>query len=175
MRDILQGLVERGEIALWEPNLPGDSCLRTLFITREVNDGFDSKTWIDPQDADRYAKLEADFDRFISGDTISIGWNPFDKDPGAFMARVDPTDYGIWTIRSVAPKPGLRVLGAFCEIDVFIAMQVYARKDLGGPKDRRWAAARENAIARWNDLFAPRKPLVGGDVHDHFSEKIEIV
>lgn len=175
MRDILQELVERGEIALWEPNLPGDSCLRTLFITREVNDGFDADSWADPADGIRYAQLDADFDRFVSGETIPIGWHPYDKGASAFMARVDPPNYGIWAIRSVAPKPGLRVLGAFCEQDVFIALQVYARKDLGGPKDRRWAAARENAISRWNTMFAPHRPLVGESAHDHFSEKIEIV
>lgn len=175
MLAILQEQADREQVVLWEPQLPGDSCVRTLFIDREINDGFDPATWTDPEFAHRYALLAGDFDRFATGETIPVGWDPYDKDDSAFMARVDPADYGIWTIRSVAPSPAIRIFGAFFQADTFIALRAYERKELGGRGDRRWAAARENAIARWDNLFGSIPRLNGGKINDFISQKTVIV
>lgn len=171
MRTILQERVDSGDVLLWTPQVVGDPCVRTLFITQEINDEFDEDTWEDPELALRYAALGADFDRYVTGDTVPIGLEPYDKGDNAFMARIDPKEYGIWTIRSVAPKPAIRVFGAFCERDTFVALLTRRRSELGGPGSREWANAREAAIVRWDVLFPGCRRLFGGDLYDYFSEK----
>ncbi|MBW7922627.1 MAG: hypothetical protein H3C51_11075 [Rubellimicrobium sp.] len=171
MRTMLADRVRSGDLALWEPQFPGDSHKRTLFITAEVNDGFDEETWHDASLAYRYGQLAGDFDRYVTGDTIPVGFDPYDKSDNAFMARIDPAEYGIWDIRSMAPRPAIRVFGAFAEIDVFVALTTRLRRDLGSRASREWASAREDAIARWNNLFPGYPRLSGERIDDFISEK----
>ena len=171
MHTILNGKVARGELLQWTPQIEGDPCERTLFISPEINEEFDGDTWLDQSLAYRYAQLAADFDRYVTGDTIPVGMEPYDKGDDAFMARVSPAEYGIWTIRSVAPKPAIRVFGAFCERDVFVALVTRFRANLGGPESREWAQAREAAIDLWDNLFPGNPRLLGDNVYDFFSEK----
>jgi hypothetical protein len=171
MRTSLLEKARTGELLQWTPQLPGDPCERTLFISAEINDEFDEDTWTDGSLAQRYAQLVTDFDRYVSGDTIPVGLEPYRKGNDAFLARISPAEYGIWAIRSVAPKPAIRVFGAFCETDVFVALLTRRRNELGGPESRAWAAAREATIARWEYLFPGEHRLLGENAHDFISEK----
>lgn len=171
MRTILKDKIASGELLPWVPQIAGDPCERTLLISEAINDEFDEDTWQDLSLGYRYAQLGADFDRYVTGDTIPVGMAPYDKGDNAFMARVSPADYGIWTIRSVAPKPAIRVFGAFCEQDVFVALNTRLRANLGGPESREWAQAREAAIALWETLFPGESRLLGDNIYDFFSEK----
>lgn len=171
MRTILSERVQSGHLVLWQPQFPGDPCERTLFITGEVNDEFDEETWADASLAHRYGQLSGDFDRYVTGDTIQVGLDPYDKGDNSFMARIDPPEYGIWDIRSMAPSPAIRVLGAFAETDVFVALLTRVRKNLGGKGSREWMLARENAISRWDYLFPGHQRLLGGQVNDFISKK----
>ncbi|CUH70077.1 hypothetical protein TL5118_04052 [Thalassovita autumnalis] len=155
--------------------IEGDPCLRTLFLAKAIWEELDEETWNDPQLGVRYGQLEADFDRYVTGDTIPIGMDPYGKGDGAFMARIDPPHLGIWTIRSVAPKPAIRVFGAFCEPDLFVGLITRVRRDLGGPGSREWANAREDAIQRWDNLFPGHTRLTGGSLDDFFLQKAIIV
>lgn len=170
MRTILSNRVRSGDLLLWQPQFQGDPCERTLFITAEVNDEFDEETWEDASLGFRYGQLSADFDRYTSGDTIQVALNPHQKSRDAFLARIDPPEYGIWDIRSIAPSPAIRVFGAFAETDVFVALFTRLRKDLGGKGSREWMAARENAIAKWDSLFPLNQRLLGENVNDFISE-----
>lgn len=171
MRIMLSERVRSGELVLWTPQFDGEACERSLFITSEINEEFDVSTWKDMSLAVRYSQLSGDFDRFATGDTIPVGMAPYDKDDSAFMARIDPTDYGIWDIRSTAPSPAIRVLGAFAETDVFVALITRLRRDLGGKGSREWALAREAAISRWENLFPGKPRLVGENINDFISKK----
>ena len=171
----LEALVSSGALLLWEPSLRGDPVRRTLLITPEVDDCMDRSAWADDSVGLRYSQLRADFDRFVDGSRIPVGMDPYAKDDSAFLARLDPVEYGIWSIRSVAPRPALRVFGAFCERDVFLALRVEERAVLGGRGSRAWANARENAIVRWNSLLPGEFPLLGSDVNDFISEKASSV
>lgn len=171
MRTILSERAQSEELILWLPQFAGDARERTLFITAEVNDEFDEDTWADSSLAYRYGQLIGDFDRYVTGDTIPIGFDPYDKGDNSFMARIDPPEYGIWDIRSVAPSPAIRVFGAFAETDVFIALITRLRKDLGGKGSREWALARECAIAKWDNLFPGHPRLLGGTISDFISKK----
>jgi len=155
--------------------IEGDPCVRTLFVSAQLNDQFDESYWTDESFARRYAQLSADFDRFVTGDMVSVGWHPYEKGESAFLARIDPVEYGIWSIRSVAPKPAIRVFGAFYKQDVFVAISAKFRTELDGPNGRRWANAREDAIAIWDDLLPAQQRLNEGGIDDFITEKKIIV
>lgn len=171
MKHTLAELVNSGELVIWRPTLDSDPIERILLLTKKVDQELDSDLWLDPETGRRFAQLSADFDRFATGDTIPVALAPYDKDDNAFMARIDPIELGVWSIRSVAPKPALRVLGCFCEPDVFLAIDTYERKHLGGPGDRRWANARENALAKWRHLLPDHSPLTGSTIIEYITQK----
>lgn len=171
MRTTLLERVASGDILRWTPQMDGDPCGRSLFISAQINEEFDEDTWNDMSVAYRYAQLSADFDRYVTGDMIPVGLEPYVKGDNAFMARIDPPEYGIWAIRSVAPKPAIRVLGAFCECDVFVALITRRRAELGGPASREWAQAREAAISLWENLFPEHPRMTGDKIDDFFSQK----
>ena len=172
---ILNRSVEKGCLIPWTPTLEGDPCVRTLFVSARLNEYFDQKYWTDVSVAVRYAQLSADFDRFVTGEMLSIGWEPYQKGDNAFMARIDPVEYGIWSIRSVAPKPALRVFGAFYKEDVFVALSAKFRTELDGPGGKKWANAREDAIAMWEKLLPAQQRLIGGSINDFITEKKIVV
>jgi len=63
--------------------IEGDPCVRTLFVSAQLNDQFDESYWTDESFARRYAQLSADFDRFVTGDMVSVGWHPYEKGESA--------------------------------------------------------------------------------------------
>lgn len=160
--------IQGGGLIPWEPMLPGDSCRRTLLLTEDLYASFNPDKWHDQGRAMRFARLAADFDRFATGEIIPVGWDPFDKFATALMARISPPEYGIWDIRSVAPEPQMRVLGAFASRDTFVGLQAYFREDLGS--QRHWDTARENAIALWQSIMGEQPRLTGGVLDDYISE-----
>lgn len=172
---MLEERLSEGRLFVWTPQIIGDPCVRTLFITDQLNEQFDEEYWVDQNVAARLGQLSSDFDRFVTGDMLSVGWDPYDKGGTAFMARLDPIEYGMWSIRSVAPSPAVRVFGSFYEKDVFVALTAKFRRDLDGPRGRKWANAREDASALWDDLFAAKSRLVGETVDDFITEKKIIV
>jgi len=78
-------------------------------------------------------------------------------------------------VPSVAPKPAIRVFGAFYKQDVFVAISAKFRTELDGPNGRRWANAREDAIAIWDDLLPAQQRLNEGGIDDFITEKKIIV
>jgi len=142
MRAILQRKCESGELVLWEPQLMGESCSRTMFVARSVYDDFDPDSWTDRSVALRFAQLAADFDRFVTGEFLPVGMNPREKDRSAYLARVEPVEYGIWALRSTAPLPAIRVFGAFSETDVFVALVALFREELSGAREWNSASVR---------------------------------
>lgn len=167
----ISDLVASRELKFWYPQVRTDPIRRRLYVSAEIDDEFDEDTWVDSSMVQRYAHLAADFDRFVCGDMIPVGMQPYDKGDDAFMARVDPAKYGIWTIRSRAPRPAIRVFGGFLEPDLFVALISRRRQALAGPESREWKSAREDSIAKWKDLFPYHAPITGDKVSDFITKK----
>lgn len=117
----------------------------------------------------RYGQLAADFDRFAEGQNIPVALTPDAKEKHAFLARIDPVNLGIWTLCSIDPSPALRVFGVFAQKDHFVCLLTTMRRDLDGSNGRKWAAAREEALARWNIMTNYRKPVNGEQIEDDIS------
>lgn len=161
-------LVVAERLVQWMPE-HGEEHRRHLFLSPEVAREMDPSVWLDQQMAIRFGELAADFNRFTSDPVLPVGMDPYRKDKSAFLARVHPVEARVWSLRSRAPRPSIRLVGLFAEKDVLILILSRFRDDLGGPKDTRWAWVREEAAAWWNDHFAPERALLSEDANDYVS------
>jgi len=171
----IQECLEQGTLVPWEPAFVSVPSKRCLFVTPEIMGELDGNSWKDPSLGIRYGQLAADFDRFSEGQNIPVALSPYSKEKHAFLARIDPVNYGIWTLRSVDPSPAIRVFGAFIEVDHFVALRTALRTDLDGPGGPKWAEARENAVALWDTLTNNRNRIVGEEIEEYISEKTTAV
>lgn len=171
IRALIQQHIDDGRMVLWESEMRGDAAGRTLLLTRQIAEELESANWDDPALAQRYGLLQLDFSRFSRGDTIAVAMSPYEKGGNAFLARIDPVEYGMWSMRSKPPSPTIRVIGGFAEVDVFVALDSRPREMLDGPGGRKWAAFREDALARWADLFPGYHPATGTRIEDFVSEE----
>src|ERR1700730_1705516 len=71
---------------------------------------------------ERWAHLDADMAHFVEGGYINWG----------LMKWLDPQKQEVWELKSVRPKPSIRVFGRFAEPDVFVATNLAFRQDLKG-------------------------------------------
>src|SRR4051794_34054666 len=96
--------------AKWAPvrrMLYVNECLREL-LTRE---------WPTAEETERWAQLEAFLSHFVEGGIV---------DSRYMKPLTRPARY-VWEIRSRRPRPSLRVLGRFADVDVFVATNVAVR------------------------------------------------
>src|SRR5699024_4113055 len=112
------------------------------------------------------ARLRADLDFFTEGGELAIAEAPFGKSRTSYLARVAPVEDELWDIRSRDPRPGIRVLGAFAERDVFIALVWDHRSTLGGAESREWRDFILRGKTAWRTLFETYKPHSGESISD---------
>ncbi len=150
--------------------------IRELFVSKEIHD-LVKGPW-DSQEAEkRCAPLLAELENFVTGGVIAICIEPFKAAKSkAFMGILDPTRDGVWDIRSMKPKPGLRLLGLFSKKNTFLAFIPAARSTkcnfvsrgpLGGADSKEWADAIHDTKQLWMRHMLPWKP-VNGDNPDAY-------
>lgn len=154
-----------GELHFCEPMLSSNSRARKVYLSSEVNELLtgavaDMSQW--------RAKLQAQLDSFMDGDVIPACLVPH-KAARAFMGLLHPVDKGIWDIRCRDPSPGLRVLGAFLAVDVFVCLTYRTRDQLGQRADPRWEDAINECNRLWKILFPSFAPLTGDNLSDFLS------
>lgn len=171
----IEDSIKEGTLIPWLPAFAGTPSKRCLFVTPEIMAELNEEEWSDQSLGIRYGQLSADFDRFTEGQNISVAMDPYDKGKNAFLARISPENFGIWTLRSIDPSPAIRVFGAFFQVDHFVALKTALRADLDGPNGRKWANARENAIVLWNSVTEYQERIVGEKIEDYISEKTTAV
>lgn len=110
----------------------------------------------------RFAQLEADLAVFVNSPTI---------DPKYLFGLWPPRDR-VWEIRSVRPKPSIRVLGRFAAKDEFVAIHYVLREDLGGWNSREWKIEKQRAKTEWTNLFYPYDAVDEQDIHNLVSGAI---
>ncbi len=83
-----------------------------MLVSREILDDV-SPPFASNREGRRVAEFREYLDAFTEGAELSVAEHPHNKCNYAMMARVEPVADNIWDIRSTAPKPGIRALGAF--------------------------------------------------------------
>ncbi|MGH9354034.1 MAG: hypothetical protein ACRD2G_18045 [Terriglobia bacterium] len=155
-------------------SLPSVRHMRLLFAAEEVGRVV-KPPWNATPEGLRFSQLRAHLDRFIEGSLISMAQNPFTKPRTCYMARIDPSTDEVWDIRSIDPRPAIRVLGCFADTDLFIALVWENRKNLGGPHSKEWRDFRERGKAMWRNLFPAYQPLRAASINEYVSEKVHVV
>ena len=174
IRDEIRLRVAEGKLRYLPHSLPSVQRTRTLFVSEEV-----SRAVLPPWDASpeglRFSQLRAQLDTFTAGGLISMAQDPFTKPKATYMARLDPPADEVWDIRSIDPRPAIRVLGCFAETDLFVALTWDYRKNLGGPNSKEWRDFRERCKAMWRNLFPSYQSFSGATVQDYISRNVHVV
>jgi hypothetical protein len=170
IQDEIRSVVEQGKLVQLLPIIRSDKVKRHMFVSHDIYEKLqpeiDGESKFDP----RFAHLRADLEKFILGGEITVAHDPFKKPKRTFLARVKPVEDEIWDIRSIDPNPAIRVLGSFSEQDVFIALDLEFRSELGGPNDKAWRDFIVRVGAHWRRLFGTYRPLSGDKTSDYISE-----
>jgi len=162
IRDAIKTQFTEGRLRLALPSAPGEAAQRAMFVTDDVwaqifgSEG--DHAW-----EQRVGRLLADLDVFITGQPI----HP------KYLYLLFPPGEGVWEIKSVRPRPSIRILGQFAERDVFIVTCIALRERLGGWQSQEWKTARRAAKASWRRLFPSYDPLTVTDVHAVVSGAID--
>lgn len=157
---ILKMAVESGQLVLLTPISPRAMKRRALYVTEDIWRMMEGEV-LDEITEERLGRLRADLETFVT---------EADLYPH-YLYWLTPKSDLVWEIRSIADEPTLRVLGRFVMRDVFVALTIEERSELGGWESFSWRRAKRTTIQRWGAMFTT-PPLGGQDQNDFFSGAI---
>ena len=158
----MQWWLENGGLHMVRPLTRNSPCRRAMFVTTNVWEVLNGP-WENEDDEDRFGRLYADLVQFVEGRRIDHN----------YVKNLWPPRDAVWEIRSVRPRPSVRVLGRFAKKDVFIATNFELRNGLGEFDSRAWREAKRRCLAEWRHLFNSYPALIGSTIHDHISDAID--
>ena len=142
-------ILKDGRLVELRPYVNSDAKIRSMYLERKLHDEIFGDRSVD-KEVERFAQLQADLDVFLTSETI---------DP-KYLYRLTPISDGVWEIKSVRPKPSIRVFGLFGGKDTFIATHYIERAGLGGWNSAEWKTEIRRSLAIWRQLFPDRKSVV---------------
>ncbi len=92
------------------------------------------------------------------------------------MGRLNRPKDEVWDIRSIAPRPGIRIFGRFAERDVFVGLfwsprsveiPFSQRLPLGEKDSVEWKNAILECKSEWKKLFPSYQPVHGDEIHKY--------
>jgi hypothetical protein len=169
LKEEVSSLCQIGRLVLHRPAIPGLRQRRKLYITKLLHDLLTTGPWSDAKDEVRWGELRYWCDRFTDGERIYVRERPRAKKSTASMAQLEPWDNEIWEIRSIDPKPSIRVFGSFVEKDEFVGLTWHFRKELNGYGGPKWMAAIQAYKTEWANFFTCG-PKAGEYPNDYLSE-----
>jgi hypothetical protein len=143
-----------------------DDTVRILYVSNEIWNVI-SPPYSDDPEGERHAEFRQTLDAFLEGAEFSVAEDPYTKPSDAMIARVDPVDREIWDIRSIAPHPGIRSLGAFWRQDVFVALTWDYRENLDSTE--RWHVEISRCFDTWRQMFGMRCPFKGSSLDEYLT------
>lgn len=146
-----------GELVLWRPLGDRGGIKRCLWISKDAFSAIDA--FIGSASTARASALGNDLGRFVRGAQLRV---PNDLK----LLKKAPADE-TWEIRSRAPPPEFRLVGAFLRCDELVILQAAPRSayDGGG-----WAPAISLVHDEWERLFPGLSRHSGLELKDYVSE-----
>ena len=151
--DIREG-INRGDLVALAPRLGGDRRKRKLYLRTELYNEIFSPVEDDDLSEERRANLIADLESFITRNSISP----------EYLKGLQPKSKGVFEIRSVRPKPSVRVFCFLAAQDTLICTHMVERTELGGFGHISWQHESRQARSYWRALFPTHAPLTGDDI-----------
>lgn len=158
---ILDVLIGSGRLVPLSPLSPRAMKRRALFVTADIWRMLEGET-LDEITEDRFGRLRADLETFVTEENIYPH----------YLFWLTPRGDWVWEIRSIADQPQLRVLGRFYRADIFVALTIEDRAELGGWDTLSWQRAKRTTVQRWQTLFNGLPPHQGTDENDFFTGAI---
>ncbi len=147
----------------------GEETPRTVFVSEELRE-IVWNNFPETREGRRHSRLRAFFDGFTEGGQFSMALDPFKKPGTTMIARVHPVELEVFDFRCLDPKPGIRALGCFAEIDVFVALTWDYRENFAGRDD--WRDQVNDCVGKWKELFGSLPPHKGNRVNDYISYNV---
>jgi hypothetical protein len=122
----------------------------------------------------RAYELRAEIDHFIDGKLITARPDN-EMNKRGWLARLEPTPNEIWEIRSLTPKPSIRILGSIAKKNVFVGLTWAWRKDLGAKESPEWEETIDIFKAEWLLRFGTLRPMSSGDYPHDYLTNIRLV
>ena len=157
--DWIDGLCDARILFRIRQSWPGLPEGRGFYATEIVKNLILGQT-TNPQDSKRAYELRAEIDWFIDGRTISLR-SDGEGGTNAWMARLDPSGDEVWEIRSMKPRPSLRIFGSIVALDVFVALTWSKRADLHKRESEQWETAIAEFKAERSNCFGSARPISG--------------
>ncbi len=161
IKDEIKRLCDTGRLVEIEPLDWRAERVRLIYASIDVDRFLNHESDDGGTNRDR-RRLQALFDRFISGDFIAIGLEP--PVMGTDIKRLSPATAEVWEFKVGKTHSQLRVFGRFAARNTFVA--------LTGPVDRE-NLNYQTEIARcqqeWRNLFGRQPPLFGVRESDYIS------
>ncbi len=161
IRDEIRYRQQEGRLHLLRLRAPRSSIKRPLFVTSPLW-GRLNGPWSSKEETERWNSLWADLERFVEGRLI---------DPN-YLIWLAPRQDLLFEIRSVQPRPSLRVFCRFAEPDILIATNYAERTWLEGRGSPQWRIAINEAKAIWRQLFPSYDPCPGSSIRDFITENV---
>lgn len=144
--DAITSALKKGVLREAKPQTPWSGTPRTFLMCEslwsEIEEGRTSR---DIPSIKRWASLEADISHFIEGGYVNDD----------LLKQLEEFKFEHWELRSVRPKPSLRVFGRFALPDVFIGTHVVERGPLGAKHSLNWELERLNCEEHWKAAGLP--------------------
>jgi hypothetical protein len=168
IREQIQTAINEGWLVNMPPTLPSVPHSRILLVCRGLSDAIETDL-NNPAKAVRTAQLLSTFDTYLGGGLITVGGR---KHKAAYMKRLEPESEEVWEIRSVDPRPSIRVFGRFAEPDVFVATNMGFRTDLGGFNSKEFLRAVSACKREWRRSFHTWPPYSGIYINDYITQDV---
>lgn len=164
----VEGLVATGKLFERPSSYLGISA-RTMVLTPEI-DGLAMAPFADTVEGERQAALAQYLDAFCELNEITVSQTPDSKPSDVMLARVKPVGDDFWSMRITDPDdtPGMRILGAFYDVDSFVGLLCDFRENMQS-FDEEVAAVKQV----WKDYFGDMTPHSGRTLDDYLTNYIE--
>jgi hypothetical protein len=121
-KECIEAAVAAGALTPARPTVPWAGQRRLFLMCRPLRQAIvAARQSTDERTIKRWAQLEADIGYFIEGGYIT----------GDRLKQLQPFQYEHWELRSLQPRPSLRVFGRFAMPDAFVGTHVCERPRLG--------------------------------------------
>lgn len=160
--DWVNRLCDAGNLIRIHQSWPGLPEVRCFFASESVRNLILGQTTSqqEKQEANRAHELRAEIDWFIDGRTFILRPDG-ERGTKAWMARLYPPGDEIWEIRSMKPRPSLRIFGSIVALDVFVALTWAKRSGLRGRESEEWKAAIAEYKRERTNYFGTSQPVSG--------------
>jgi len=147
-----------GMLIPFVPAVPWASRPRAFLMTKrldkEIKAGCASP---DRKRYERWERLRADMAHYTENGFVS--WS--------FMKWLQPKKFEHWELKSVRPRPSLRVFGRFARPNIFVGTHVVERSPLGAKWSLEWELEKLSCEELWNEAFGGSDPFRSA-IYEHY-------